>query len=127
MGCVNCTVWPCGVLLTGWWPLQMCYFPDLLGRLVSTSLFYFKSSWEDVRAAAPMLTGECPPLCLSPGPPLPLTRPLPTGFLVLHVELQQQAQVDLEQLIAGEQHPAPKVRAQGPPATPTCLAAQGSH
>ncbi|XP_059528532.1 maestro heat-like repeat-containing protein family member 1 isoform X4 [Myotis daubentonii] len=34
----------------------MCYFPDLLGRLVSTSLFYFKSSWEDVRAAAPMLT-----------------------------------------------------------------------
>ncbi|XP_036278441.1 maestro heat-like repeat-containing protein family member 1 isoform X1 [Pipistrellus kuhlii] len=70
----------------------MCYFPDLLGRLVSTSLFYFKSSWEDVRAAAPMLT----------------------GFLVLHVELQQQAQVDLEQLVAALQlllkDPAPKVR-----------------
>ncbi|XP_054564363.1 maestro heat-like repeat-containing protein family member 1 isoform X2 [Eptesicus fuscus] len=70
----------------------MCYFPDLLGRLVSTSLFYFKSSWEDVRAAAPMLT----------------------GFLVLHVEPQQQAQVDLEQLIAALQlllkDPAPKVR-----------------
>lgn len=70
----------------------MCYFPDLLGRLVSTSLFYFKSSWEDVRAAAPMLT----------------------GFLVLHVEPQQQAQVDLEQLIAALQlllkDPAPRVR-----------------
>lgn len=70
----------------------MCYFPDLLGRLVSTSLFYFKSSWEDVRAAAPMLT----------------------GFLVLHVEPQQQAQVDLEQLMAALQlllkDPAPKVR-----------------
>ncbi|XP_059528536.1 maestro heat-like repeat-containing protein family member 1 isoform X8 [Myotis daubentonii] len=70
----------------------MCYFPDLLGRLVSTSLFYFKSSWEDVRAAAPMLT----------------------GFLVLHVEPQQQSQVDLEQLTAALQlllkDPAPKVR-----------------
>lgn len=70
----------------------MCDFPDLLGRLVSTSLFYFKSSWEDVRVAAPMLT----------------------GFLVLHVEPQQQAQVDLEQLIAALQlllkDPAPKVR-----------------
>lgn len=40
----------------------MRHFPDLLGRLASTSLFYFKSSWEDVRAAAPMLTGEYPPL-----------------------------------------------------------------
>ncbi|XP_070248644.1 maestro heat-like repeat-containing protein family member 1 isoform X2 [Myotis yumanensis] len=72
----------------------MCYFPDLLGRLVSTSLFYFKSSWEDVRAAAPMLT----------------------GFLVLHVEPQQQSQVDLEQLTAALQlllkDPAPKVRAK---------------
>lgn len=56
-------VWPSRGLLTGGGPLQMCHFPDLLGRLVSTSLFYFKSSWEDVRAAAPMLTGECLPLC----------------------------------------------------------------
>ena len=49
--------------------LQMHHFPDLLGRLVSTSLFYFKSSWEDVRAAAPMLTGErCPGRPLPPHP-----------------------------------------------------------
>ncbi|XP_036137118.1 maestro heat-like repeat-containing protein family member 1 isoform X1 [Molossus molossus] len=70
----------------------MCHFPDLLGRLVSTSLFYFKSSWEDVRAAAPMLT----------------------GFLVLHVEPQHRSQVDLEQLTAALQlllkDPAPTVR-----------------
>lgn len=38
--------------------LQMHHFPDLLGRLVSTNLFYFKSSWDDVRAAAPMFTGK---------------------------------------------------------------------
>lgn len=37
---------------------QMHSFPDLLGRLVSTSLFYFKSSWEAVRAAALLFTGE---------------------------------------------------------------------
>lgn len=36
----------------------MHHFPDLLGRLVSTNLFYFKSSWDDVRAAAPMFTGK---------------------------------------------------------------------
>lgn len=51
---------------------QMRHFPDLLGRLVSTSLFYFKSSWEDVRAAAPMLTGESlpagPQRCSCPHP-----------------------------------------------------------
>ncbi|XP_036904684.1 maestro heat-like repeat-containing protein family member 1 isoform X3 [Sturnira hondurensis] len=70
----------------------MRHFPDLLGRLASTSLFYFKSSWEDVRAAAPMLT----------------------GFLVLHVEPQHRSQVDLEQLTAALQlllkDPAPVVR-----------------
>ncbi|XP_014652779.1 PREDICTED: maestro heat-like repeat-containing protein family member 1 isoform X3 [Ceratotherium simum simum] len=70
----------------------MHHFPDLLGRLVSTSLFYFKSSWEDVRAAAPMLT----------------------GFLVLHVEPEHRPQVDLEQLTAALQlllqDPAPAVR-----------------
>ncbi|XP_054446562.1 maestro heat-like repeat-containing protein family member 1 isoform X2 [Pteronotus mesoamericanus] len=72
----------------------MRHFPDLLGRLVSTSLFYFKSSWEDVRAAAPLLT----------------------GFLVLHVEPQHRSQVDLEQLTAALQlllkDPAPAVRGQ---------------
>ncbi|XP_072806090.1 maestro heat-like repeat-containing protein family member 1 isoform X3 [Vicugna pacos] len=70
------------------------HFPDLLGRLMSTSLFYFKSSWDDVRAAAPMLT----------------------GFLVLHMEAEQQPQVDLEQLLQALQlllkDPAPLVRAK---------------
>ncbi|XP_076692216.2 maestro heat-like repeat-containing protein family member 1 isoform X5 [Callospermophilus lateralis] len=70
----------------------MHHFPDLLGRLVSTNLFYFKSTLEEVRAAAPMLT----------------------GFLVLHAEPEQQPQVDLEQLIAALQlllrDPAPGVR-----------------
>ncbi|XP_045880235.1 maestro heat-like repeat-containing protein family member 1 isoform X4 [Meles meles] len=72
--------------------LLMHHFPDLLGRLVSTSLFYFKSSWEDVRAAAPMLT----------------------GFLVLHAEAEHRPQVDLEPLTAALQlllkDPAPLVR-----------------
>nr|XP_028708948.1 maestro heat-like repeat-containing protein family member 1 isoform X7 [Macaca mulatta] len=40
----------------------MHHFPDLLGRLLTTCLFYFKSSWEDVRAAAPLFTGEQHPL-----------------------------------------------------------------
>ncbi|XP_060142903.1 maestro heat-like repeat-containing protein family member 1 isoform X4 [Globicephala melas] len=70
----------------------MHHFPDLLGRLLSTSLFYFKSSWEDIRAAAPMLT----------------------GFLALHVEAERRPQVDLEQLLAALQlllkDPAPAVR-----------------
>lgn len=70
----------------------MHHFPDLLGRLVSTNLFYFKSSWDDVRAAAPMFT----------------------GFLVLHAEPEQKTQVDLEQLIVALQlllkDPVPGVR-----------------
>nr|XP_030731871.1 maestro heat-like repeat-containing protein family member 1 isoform X9 [Globicephala melas] len=70
----------------------MHHFPDLLGRLLSTSLFYFKSSWEDIRAAAPMLT----------------------GFLALHVEAERRPQVDLEQLLAALQlllkDPVPAVR-----------------
>ncbi|XP_027416177.1 maestro heat-like repeat-containing protein family member 1 isoform X4 [Bos indicus x Bos taurus] len=70
----------------------MRHFPDLLGRLLSTSLFYYKSSWEDVRAAALMLT----------------------GFLVLHMEAEQRPQVDLEQLLTALQlllkDPALKVR-----------------
>ncbi|XP_021106021.1 maestro heat-like repeat-containing protein family member 1 isoform X7 [Heterocephalus glaber] len=68
------------------------HFPDLLGRLVSTNLFYFKSSWEGVRAAAPMFT----------------------GFLVLHAEPEQRLQVDLEQLLVALQlllrDPTPGVR-----------------
>nr|XP_044999185.1 maestro heat-like repeat-containing protein family member 1 isoform X3 [Jaculus jaculus] len=70
----------------------MHHFPDLLGRLVSTNLFYFKSSWDDVRAAAPMFI----------------------GFLVLHAEPEHRAQVDLEQLTAALQlllrDPVPGVR-----------------
>ncbi|XP_045152237.1 maestro heat-like repeat-containing protein family member 1 isoform X5 [Echinops telfairi] len=70
----------------------MHHFPDLLGRLVSTNLFYFKSSWEDVRAAAPMFT----------------------GFLVLHADPEQRHQVDLELLVPALQlllkDPAPEVR-----------------
>ncbi|KAK2507399.1 hypothetical protein MC885_010692, partial [Smutsia gigantea] len=70
----------------------MHHFPELLGRLVSTCQFYFKSSWEDVRAAAPMLT----------------------GLLMQHVEPEQGPQADLEQLIAALQllleDPAPSVR-----------------
>uniref|UniRef100_A0A8C6V9S0 Maestro heat like repeat family member 1 n=1 Tax=Naja naja TaxID=35670 RepID=A0A8C6V9S0_NAJNA len=33
-------------------------FPEMLSRLVSINLFYFKSNWPDVRAAAPMFVGE---------------------------------------------------------------------
>ncbi|XP_037659046.1 maestro heat-like repeat-containing protein family member 1 isoform X4 [Choloepus didactylus] len=70
----------------------MRHFPAALGRLLSTSLFYFKSSWEGVRAAAPLLV----------------------GFLVLHADPEQAPQVDLEQLIAALQlllkDPAPAVR-----------------
>ncbi|XP_072458786.1 maestro heat-like repeat-containing protein family member 1 isoform X3 [Notamacropus eugenii] len=67
-------------------------FPDALGRLVSTNLFYFKSCWEDIRAAAPMFT----------------------GFLVLHADKEACEQVDLNQLISALQlllkDPAPTVR-----------------
>lgn len=92
--------------------LQMHHFPDLLGRLVSTSLFYFKSSWEDVRAAAPMLTGEpCP---LGPRPPAwptpdyaPIPPPRRPGFLALHAEAEHRPQVDLEPLTAGQPRASP--------------------
>lgn len=30
----------------------------MLSRLVSINLFYFKSNWVDIRAAAPMFVGE---------------------------------------------------------------------
>ncbi|NXP10221.1 MROH1 protein, partial [Thinocorus orbignyianus] len=55
-------------------------YPEMLNRLISTNLFYFKSSWVDIRAAAPMFI----------------------GFLVLHVDEEQCQQVDLDQLISGE-------------------------
>uniref|UniRef100_A0A8D2IWM4 Maestro heat like repeat family member 1 n=1 Tax=Varanus komodoensis TaxID=61221 RepID=A0A8D2IWM4_VARKO len=55
-------------------------YPETLSRLVATNLFYFKSNWADLRAAAPMFV----------------------GFLVLHVDKAHSQQLDLEQLIAGE-------------------------
>uniref|UniRef100_A0A670J0H4 Maestro heat like repeat family member 1 n=1 Tax=Podarcis muralis TaxID=64176 RepID=A0A670J0H4_PODMU len=55
-------------------------YPDTLSRLVATNLFYFKSNWPDIRAAAPMFV----------------------GFLVLHVDREHSQQLDLEELIAGE-------------------------
>ncbi|NXH81679.1 MROH1 protein, partial [Edolisoma coerulescens] len=54
--------------------------PALLSRLISTNLFYFKSPWRELRAAAPMFI----------------------GFLVLHMDEEQGQQVDLDQLISGE-------------------------
>ncbi|NWV31571.1 MROH1 protein, partial [Grantiella picta] len=54
--------------------------PSLLNRLISTNLFYFKSSWRELRAAAAMFI----------------------GFLVLHVDEEQGQQVDLDELISGE-------------------------
>ncbi|XP_033011907.1 maestro heat-like repeat-containing protein family member 1 isoform X2 [Lacerta agilis] len=56
----------------------MQYYPDTLSRLVATNLFYFKSNWPDIRAAAPMFV----------------------GFLVLHVDREHSQQLDLDELIA---------------------------
>ncbi|XP_061463180.1 maestro heat-like repeat-containing protein family member 1 isoform X2 [Rhineura floridana] len=53
-------------------------YPDSLSRLVATNLFYFKSSWPEIRAAAPMFV----------------------GFLVLHVSRAHSQQLDLDELIA---------------------------
>ncbi|KAM6454656.1 maestro heat-like repeat-containing protein family member 1 isoform 3-T3 [Liasis olivaceus] len=53
-------------------------YPDMLSRLVNINLFYFKSNWADIRAAAPMFV----------------------GFLVLHVDRAQSQQLDLDGLIA---------------------------
>ncbi|XP_062426714.1 maestro heat-like repeat-containing protein family member 1 isoform X2 [Rhea pennata] len=69
-------------------------YPEMLNRLISTNLFYFKSSWVDIRAAAPMFI----------------------GFLVLHVDEDHCQQVDLDQLISSLnlllKDPAPAVRAK---------------
>uniref|UniRef100_A0ABM5GD29 Maestro heat-like repeat-containing protein family member 1 isoform X1 n=1 Tax=Pogona vitticeps TaxID=103695 RepID=A0ABM5GD29_9SAUR len=53
-------------------------YPDTFSRLVATNLFYFKSGWPDIRAAAPMFV----------------------GFLVLHVDKAHSQQLDLDALIA---------------------------
>ncbi|XP_035172579.1 maestro heat-like repeat-containing protein family member 1 isoform X4 [Oxyura jamaicensis] len=58
-------------------------YPEMLNRLILTNLFYFKSNWVDIRAAAPMFI----------------------GFLVLHVDEDHCQQVDLDQLISGESVP----------------------
>ncbi|XP_051467337.1 LOW QUALITY PROTEIN: maestro heat-like repeat-containing protein family member 1 [Apus apus] len=67
-------------------------YPEMLNRLVSTNLFYFKSTWVDIRAAAPMFI----------------------GFLVLHVDEEHGHQVDLDQLISALnlllKDPVPAVR-----------------
>uniref|UniRef100_A0A8C2Y958 Maestro heat like repeat family member 1 n=1 Tax=Coturnix japonica TaxID=93934 RepID=A0A8C2Y958_COTJA len=36
-------------------------YPEMLNRLVLTNLFYFKSTWVDIRAAAPMFIGKAGP------------------------------------------------------------------
>ncbi|XP_058035029.1 maestro heat-like repeat-containing protein family member 1 isoform X2 [Ahaetulla prasina] len=53
-------------------------FPEMLSRLVNINLFYFKSNWADVRAAAPMFV----------------------GFLILHMDREQSQQLELDELIA---------------------------
>ncbi|NWY08105.1 MROH1 protein, partial [Nothoprocta ornata] len=59
---------------------QMQSYPETLNRLVCTNMFYFKSSWVDIRAAAPMFI----------------------GFLVVHGAEEQCQQVDLDPLLDGE-------------------------
>ncbi|XP_062490639.1 maestro heat-like repeat-containing protein family member 1 isoform X2 [Pezoporus occidentalis] len=67
-------------------------YPEMLNRLLLTNLFYFKSTWADIRAAAPMFI----------------------GFLVLHVDEDHCQQVDLDQLISALnlllKDPVPSVR-----------------
>ncbi|KAM6318671.1 maestro heat-like repeat-containing protein family member 1 [Aegotheles albertisi] len=67
-------------------------YPEMLNRLIVTNLFYFKSTWVDIRAAAPMFI----------------------GFLVLHVDEEHCQQVDLDQLISALnlllKDPVPAVR-----------------
>ncbi|KAM9304369.1 maestro heat-like repeat-containing protein family member 1 isoform 2-T2 [Morus bassanus] len=67
-------------------------YPEMLNRLILTNLFYFKSNWADIRAAAPMFI----------------------GFLVLHVDEDHCQQVDLDHLISALnlllKDPVPAVR-----------------
>ncbi|XP_048338639.1 LOW QUALITY PROTEIN: maestro heat-like repeat-containing protein family member 1 [Sphaerodactylus townsendi] len=53
-------------------------YPEALGRLTATNLFYFKSNWADIRAAAPMFV----------------------GFLVLHVDREHCQHLDVDELVA---------------------------
>uniref|UniRef100_A0A8D0HKP0 Maestro heat like repeat family member 1 n=1 Tax=Sphenodon punctatus TaxID=8508 RepID=A0A8D0HKP0_SPHPU len=53
-------------------------YPEMLNRLILTNLFYFKSNWAEIRAAAPMFI----------------------GFLVLHVDREHCQHVELEQLVS---------------------------
>uniref|UniRef100_A0A8C3SI65 Maestro heat like repeat family member 1 n=1 Tax=Chelydra serpentina TaxID=8475 RepID=A0A8C3SI65_CHESE len=46
-------------------------YPEMLNRLISTNLFYFKSNWIDIRAAAPMFIGK---IALAPFPHRPYSR-----------------------------------------------------
>uniref|UniRef100_A0A8C0GFS3 Maestro heat like repeat family member 1 n=1 Tax=Chelonoidis abingdonii TaxID=106734 RepID=A0A8C0GFS3_CHEAB len=60
-------------------------YPEMLNRLISTNLFYFKSNWVDIRAAAPMFIGKVA-LALFPHRPcdrvgLFLMLPLTTGWV----------------------------------------------
>uniref|UniRef100_A0A8C2TBY4 Maestro heat like repeat family member 1 n=1 Tax=Coturnix japonica TaxID=93934 RepID=A0A8C2TBY4_COTJA len=41
--------------------VSMQSYPEMLNRLVLTNLFYFKSTWVDIRAAAPMFIGKAGP------------------------------------------------------------------
>ncbi|XP_075436995.1 maestro heat-like repeat-containing protein family member 1 [Ascaphus truei] len=67
-------------------------YPDMLSRLIQTNVSYFKSTWPDIRAAAPMFI----------------------GFLVLHMQKDQCKQVDLDHLVSSLivllKDPVPSVR-----------------
>lgn len=52
-GCASRARLPRRLLLS-----QMQSYPEMLNRLIVTNLFYFKSSWVDIRAAAPMFIGK---------------------------------------------------------------------
>ncbi|XP_058280417.1 maestro heat-like repeat-containing protein family member 1 [Hirundo rustica] len=71
---------------------QMRSRPSLLRRLVSTDLFYFRSPWPELRAAAAMFL----------------------GFLVLHMDEEQGEEVDLDELLSALKlllkDPVPAVR-----------------
>ncbi|XP_063780804.1 maestro heat-like repeat-containing protein family member 1 [Pseudophryne corroboree] len=67
-------------------------YPDMISRLVQTNISYFKSTWPDIRAAAPMFI----------------------GFLVLNMQKEQCNLVDLDHLVTSLvillKDPVPAVR-----------------
>ncbi|EMP27282.1 HEAT repeat-containing protein 7A [Chelonia mydas] len=91
-------------------------YPEMLNRLISTNLFYFKSNWVDIRAAAPMFIGKMQnyPEMLnrlistnlfyfkSNWVDIRAAAPMFIGFLVLHVDEEHCKQVDLDQLLSCE-------------------------